>query len=142
MFQTEERQYVERARVGRLATADAEGRPHAVPVCFALVAESIVVPIDEKPQRAPPERLRRVQNVRDNDRVCLVVDHYTEDWDRLGWVQVRGTATIESPEDGGHAHAVSALRGKYDQYEAHALDDRPLIRIEVGSVQSWGSLVT
>ncbi|WP_436936219.1 TIGR03668 family PPOX class F420-dependent oxidoreductase [Halovenus marina] len=142
MFRTEERQYVERARVGRLATADAEGRPHAVPVCFALMDDSIVTPIDEKPQRAPPEGLRRAQNVRTNDRVCLVVDHYTEEWDRLGWVQVRGTATIKSPEDDGHADGIRALRAKYDQYATHALDDRPLIRIEVGSVQSWGSLVT
>jgi PPOX class probable F420-dependent enzyme len=104
------------------------------------VDDSIVTPIDEKPQRAPPEGLRRAQNVRDNDRVCLVVDHYTEDWDRLGWVQVRGTATIESPDDDGHADAISALRAKYDQYETHALDDRPLIRIDPGNVTSWGRL--
>lgn len=140
MFQDHERQYLERARLGRLATADAEARPHVVPVCFALADGDIATPIDEKPQRVSPGELRRSRDISENPRVTLVVDHYTENWDRLGWVQVRGTATHVRPDDGSHAPGVSALEEKYDQYADHDLDNRPLIRISPGSVQSWGHL--
>lgn len=140
MFQETERQYVERARVGRLATADAEGRPQAVPVCFALDQEHVVTAIDEKPQRAAPEELRRSRDIRENPRVTLLVDHYTDDWSQLGWVQVRGTATHCTPGDEPHATGTKALREKYDQYADHDLVERPLIRIAPGSVRSWGCL--
>lgn len=140
MFQDEQRQYVERARVGRLATADADARPHAVPVCFAFVGDRIVTPIDEKPKSVSPSALRRSRDIEENPRVALLVDHYTDDWDGLGWVQVRGTATRCSSGDPLHARGVAALEDKYDQYAGHDLDERPLIRIDPGSVRSWGRL--
>lgn len=140
MFHPRERAYLETARVARLATADAEGRPHAVPVCFAFAGDRIVTPIDEKPKTASPDELRRSRDVAENPRVALVADHYTEDWSRLGWVQVRGTATHLSPADSEHPTAVTALREKYDQYANHALEERPVIGISPGSVRSWGDL--
>lgn len=140
MFQANERQYIETARVGRLATADDDGRPHAVPVCFALVDDHIVTPIDEKPQRVSPDALRRSRDISENPRVAVIVDHYTEDWSHLGWVQVRGTATRCPPTEEPHSSGVRALRDKYDQYSDHALEERPLIRITPGSVRSWGRL--
>jgi PPOX class probable F420-dependent enzyme len=140
MLESAQRQYLETARVGRLATADADGRPHAVPVCFALQEGQFVTPLDEKSKRVDPAALRRVRNVRANPRVTLIVDHYTEDWDALGWVQIRGTARIVEPQDQRHDRSVRALRDKYDQYANHELGERPLIRIEPGSVASWGRL--
>lgn len=140
MFEERERRYVEAARIGRLATADGEGRPNAVPVCFALTGDRIATPIDEKPKDASPETLRRSRDVRANPRVSLVVDHYAEDWSRLGWVQIRGTATHLSPDDPDHAPAVAALRAKYDQYADHALEERPVIELSPGNVLSWGEL--
>lgn len=140
MFRDRERRYVETARVGRLATADVEGRPHVVPVCFALVDDQVVTPIDEKPQRVSPDELRRSRDIAGNPRVALLVDHYVDDWSRLGWVQVRGTAARCAPGEGPHAPGVAALREKYDQYATHDLDGRPLIRIVPGSVRSWGRL--
>lgn len=140
MFEDRERRYVEGARVGRLATADAEGRPHVVPVCFALDGEHVVTAVDEKPKRVGPDALRRSRDVEENPRVALVVDHYAEDWSQLGWVQVRGTATLLDPGQEAHTAAVAALRAKYDQYADHALDERPVIRISPGSVRSWGQL--
>lgn len=140
MFEPAERGYIETARIGRLATADTEGRPHVVPVCFALVDDEVVTPIDEKPQDVPPDVLRRSRNIRENPHVALVVDHYTEVWSQLGWVQVRGTATHLNPDDPFHADAVVALQGKYDQYMTHALDDRPVIRLTPRRVRSWGQL--
>lgn len=135
-----ERRYLEAARVGRLATADAAGRPHVVPVCFALADGALVTPIDEKPKDAEPTDLRRVRDVRANPRVALVVDHYEADWSRLGWVQVRGRARLVRPDERGHANAVTALREKYDQYRTHDLEARPLLRIEPGHAASWGTL--
>lgn len=138
MFQERERQYVETAQVARLATADSDARPHVVPVCFAFVDDQIVTPIDEKPQRVSPEALRRSRDVSENPRVALVVDHYTEEWSQLGWVQVRGMATHCDPGETPHASGVASLREKYDQYSDHDLESRPLIRIVPGSVRSWG----
>lgn len=140
MWQKQERQYLETARVGRLATADAEGRPHVVPVCFALVGDHIVTPIDEKPQRVSPDELRRSRDINENPRVVLLVDHYTDDWSRLGWIQVLGTATHCAPGEDAHASSIAPLRRKYDQYADHDLESRPLIRIDPGSVRSWGTL--
>lgn len=140
MFQKDEREYVETARVGRLATADSEGRPHAVPVCFAFADDHIVTAIDEKPQRVSPDTLRRSRDINENPRVALIVDHYTDDWSQLGWVQIRGTATRCTPGEDPHPPGIRALRKKYDQYATHNLDERPLIRISPGSVRSWGRL--
>jgi len=140
MFDEREQNYLARARLGRLATADSAGRPHVVPVCFALQEGAIVTPIDEKQKEVSPAELRRSRDVRENPRVGLVVDHYTEEWSDLGWVQVRGTATHVEPGEPGHAPAVSALREKYDQYATHALEERPIIHVEPGSVRSWGRL--
>lgn len=140
MWQEEERQYLETAQTARLATADAEGRPHVVPICFALVDDHIVTPIDDKPQRVSPDELRRIRDINENPRVALLVDHYTDEWSQLGWVQVRGTATRCAPGEQSHAPGIATLRRKYDQYADHDLENRPLIRISPGSVRSWGSL--
>ena len=101
MWTERERAYVERARVGRLATADADGRPHVVPICVAIVDGDLVTPIDEKPKQVTPEALRRSRDVAENPHVAVVFDHYSEDWSRLGWVQVRGTATLVKPGEQG-----------------------------------------
>lgn len=142
MFSAAERRYIETARVGRLATADADARPHVVPICFTLLDETnaIVTPVDEKPKEVAPTELRRVRDIEANPRVALVVDHYREDWDALGWLQVRGTAALVAPGEADHGIAIDALRTKYDQYGNHALEERPIIRIDPGHVVSWGRL--
>lgn len=142
VLSAEERRYLEASRVGRLATADVDGRPHVVPFCFALVGEAVVTPLDEKPKRGEPADLRRVRDIEENPRVAMVVDHWSEAWDRLGWLQLRGTARLVDPGEPGHDEAIDALRAKYDQYREHALEDRPVIRIDPGSAVSWGRLDT
>ena len=81
-------------RVGRLATADARGNPHVVPVCFAIAGASLYVTIDEKPKRAAARPLKRLRNILDNASVAFVADRYDEDWRLLGWVMLRGRAEI------------------------------------------------
>lgn len=135
-----ERQFLTAAPVARLATADENGRPHVIPICFALVDEHLVTPLDDKPKESEPRSLRRVRNIEANSYVAVVVDHYTDDWTELGWVQVRGRAHIVDPSASNHSSAVEALRAKYPQYADHALTHRPVIDIEPDHSVSWGSL--
>ena len=46
------RQFLERQRLAHLATADAGGEPHVIPVCFALAGDSVYIAIDEKPKKS------------------------------------------------------------------------------------------
>ncbi len=136
----QERAFVEQARVGHLATTDDVGQPHVVPFCFAFANEQIVSAIDEKPQNTSPLQLRRVRNVQENPAVSVIVDRYVEDWDRLGWVRIDGRCEVCNPNETTHDGAIAALLEKYDQYEDHRLEERPLLAIEPRSVSSWGTL--
>jgi PPOX class probable F420-dependent enzyme len=123
-------------RVARLATADASGQPHVVPVVFAVDERMLYTPIDEKPKTVAPRRLKRVRNVTVNPQVAVVVDEYDEDWTKLAWVMVRGRA--ELVETGAsHATGVRLLREKYPQYAAMSLEHRPMIVVTPLSVRSW-----
>jgi PPOX class probable F420-dependent enzyme len=128
------------ARVARLATVGAGGSPHVVPVCFAISGGAVYIALDEKPKRLPPERLQRVRNLLANPRVQLLVDHYDEDWSRLGWVQISGAASLLRSGASEHSDALKLLRAKYSQYEKMELESRPVIRIAIERVTSWGKL--
>ncbi|MEW6635574.1 MAG: TIGR03668 family PPOX class F420-dependent oxidoreductase [Actinomycetota bacterium] len=136
----EEAAFLVRRRVARLATADASGSPHAVPVCFALSPGGVYVPLDEKPKGVPPARLKRVRNILENPSVALVADRYAEDWDLLAFVMVRGRAELLEPATEEHAAAVRLLRGKYHQYERMRIEENPAIAIRPERVFSWGAL--
>ena len=135
-----EQRFLETARVGRLATADAAGRPAVVPICFAWHDGDVVSAVDEKPKTGGPNELRRLSDVRANPFVAVVVDRYDEDWSRLGWVQLRGRARVVEPGDEGHLAAIEELREKYPPYRDHDLAGRPVIRVEPGHAVSWGDL--
>jgi len=136
------RLFLERQRVAHLATADAAGVPHVVPICFALVGDRVYVSLDEKPKQGAPMQLRRVRNIEANPEVAVVADVYDDgDWTQLGFVLVHGRAHMLSDED-EHRRAVAALRDKYAQYRAMALDDRPVIAIAVERVTTWGRIET
>jgi coenzyme F420-0:L-glutamate ligase/coenzyme F420-1:gamma-L-glutamate ligase len=132
--------FLVRQRVVRLATVDGAGRPHAVPVCFALARASIFIALDEKPKDVPVTRLKRVRNILENPDVALIADRYTEAWDLLAFVMVRGRAELLDPDTEEHAAAVRLLRGKYHQYEAMRIEENPVIAIRLESVASWGAL--
>ena len=137
MVSASELQFIEGQRIAHLATADAAGRPHVVPVCFAYLDRRIYVAIDEKPKRSL--RLKRLRNIEENPQVSLVFDRYDEDWSRLGWVMIYGTATII---EGGLEHelAVAVLHERYEQYRSMTLEGRPVISVTVERVSSWGDL--
>ena len=132
-----ERAFLAEQRVGRLATIDPRGRPHVIPVCFVLSADRVFIALDEKPKTVEGHRLQRVRNLQSNPDVALVVDEYSEVWIRLAYVLVRGRARLLEVEESGHGGAVGLLREKYLQYEAMAIDRRPLIQIELVGASSW-----
>ena len=135
----EETSFLVRQRVARLATADRAGEPHAIPVCFAYDGRLVHIALDEKPKDVPATRLKRVRNILENPNVALVADRYSEDWDLLAFVMVRGRAELVQPETEEHAAAVRLLRGKYHQYEKMKLE-APVISIRPGRIASWGAL--
>jgi PPOX class probable F420-dependent enzyme len=136
----EQAAFLVRQRVARLATADARGRPHAVPVCFAYSPGALYIALDEKPKDVPPDRLKRVRNILENPNVTLIADRYAEDWGRLAFVMVRGRAGLLEPGSEEHAAAVRLLRGKYHQYEKMKIEENPVIAVRPEHVASWGAL--
>src|SRR5215210_918091 len=140
ILSAEQAAFLVRRRVARLATADAAGEPHVVPVCFAYSPGGIYIAIDEKPKHVVPTRLKRVRNVLENPNVALVADRYAEDWSLLAFVMVRGRALLLEPGTGEHAGAVRLLRGKYHQYEEMRIEDNPVISIRPERAASWGAL--
>ena len=132
--------FLEEQRVARLATVDGRGRPHIVPIVFVYADGLLYTPIDLKPKAAPPERLRRVRNIRSNPHVQVLFDHYDEDWQRLGYVQLRGRAEIIQ-RGAEYRRAVRLLEEKYPQYGELPLEGRPVIKISVERTVTWGQLI-
>ena len=126
------------ARVAHLATADAHGQPHVIPICFVFDGKYFYSPIDEKPKRTAPEKLKRVKNIRENAQVALVVDHYDEDWRKLSYVLVSGKAHVLL-SGASHRKAVTLLRRKYSQYRKMRIDRLPMILIRPTRMTSWAA---
>jgi PPOX class probable F420-dependent enzyme len=138
MLTDEERAFVDRFPVARLATADAQGVPHVVPICFVVIDDALYLTIDGKP-KGDPRRLKRLRNIAENNHVAVIVDRYDDDWTQLGWVMLRGLAElIESGAE--HALAQTALRGRYPQYRDMSLDGLPVVALRIERVARWGNL--
>ena len=130
--------FVARARVGHLATADAAGRPHVVPVCYATDGARFYIALDEKPKRVGDRQLRRVRNLIERPEASLVIDHYEDDWSRLGWVLIHARAALLDHTDPAHAPAIALLRDRYPLYRGMAIEDRPIIALTPDAITSWG----
>ncbi len=125
------------ARVARLATADADGQPQVIPVCFAFDGETIYIVLDRKPKSVELTRLRRVRNILANPQAALVVDHYDEDWRELRYVLVSCSAEMLSGDEDEAAAAVALLRNKYAQYRGMDLDGNPVIKLIPKRFSAW-----
>jgi PPOX class probable F420-dependent enzyme len=123
--------WLREARLGRLATADASGRPHCVPVCFAWDGEGVWIPLDRKPKRVDPWRLRRVRNVLENPRAALLLDRWSEDWSALGYLLVEGRITL------ARQGPLPLLQDKYPQYRS--LEVLGYLHLEIQRFRAWGS---
>ena len=136
-FEPRVRAFVATRRVARLATADAQGVPHVVPICYVFDGLNLYSALDRKPKRVAPRRLRRVRNIAENPRVAVVVDDYSEDWSCLAYVLIQGRA--EMLEDGEErAAAESMLRDKYPQYAEMLEEGCAVLKVTADRVTSWG----
>jgi nitroimidazol reductase NimA-like FMN-containing flavoprotein (pyridoxamine 5'-phosphate oxidase superfamily) len=125
-------EFVARARVVRVATADARGLPHVVPVCAVVDGDRLWF--------GSGDDARKVRNLRANTRVTLVADDYSEAWDGLRGVMVAGTATIHG-RGPRFRRARTLLYAKYPQYPTDAaLDEGDSVIVEVTPthVFAWG----
>ena len=129
-------------RVARLATVDAEGHPHIVPVCYAFDGLHFYIPLDEKPKRVDESKLRRVRNIEARHEASLLIDQYDDDWSRLGYVLAHGHAGLLQPGDPLHTQALLLLRERYVQYRTMELERHMVIVITPDSVMSWGPAIT
>ena len=126
-------------RVARLATADASGAPHAVPICYAFDGEHIYSALDLKPKRVSDRKLKRVRNIIANPRVAVVIDRYSEDWSALAYVLVQGLAElVEDVEE--QKRVESLLRDKYPQYLEMLEEGCTILKVTPDRVVSWGRL--
>ena len=119
--------------MARLATTDPDGRPHLVPIVFALEGDTLYSAVDRKPKRST--KLRRIDNVRVRPDVTILVDHYEEDWGRLWWIRLRGRARVLD-EGEERDHALELLKEKYPQYRAEQ-PVGPVMAVDVTEVRGW-----
>lgn len=122
------------ARVARLATADADGVPHVVPLVFTVEGNTLYSCVDHKPKRT--NALRRLKNIAVNSAVSLLVDHYDDDWNRLWWVRVDGHAEVLDASTPEGTAAIDALAAKYPQY-ADMRPEGPVIAVRNLRWQHW-----
>jgi PPOX class probable F420-dependent enzyme len=127
------RQRFAAARVARLATADAAGRPHIVPITFAVDGNIVYSAVDAKPKR--DTALKRLANIAANPAVALLVDHYSDDWQQLWWVRADGTGRVVDAEGPEGVHALSLLADRYPRFAARGA----VLAVDVHRWSGWAA---
>jgi PPOX class probable F420-dependent enzyme len=106
-----------------------------VPITFALAGEVLYSAVDSKPKRS--RRLKRIENARARPEVTVLVDGYEEDWSRLWWLRLRGTARVLERGD-EFDRALSLLGDKYEQYRANP-PGGPVLALDVTERREWAA---
>ena len=135
MDEADLRRRVVEARVARLATIEADGRAHLVPICFAVEGDRLYSAVNQKPKRS--RDLRRLRNLRERPWATVLVDHYEEDWSRLWWARLRGPARIIEPGD-DMQRALAPLIEKYPQYRREP-PAGPVIAMDLAEWRGWSA---
>lgn len=121
------------SKVARFATADAQGRPHIVPIVFALDGNTLYFAVDAKPKKTAD--LKRLKNIAANPAVSVLVDHYEDDWTKLWWVRADGTARVVA-ESAEAERAIDLLAHKYEQHTRER-PAGPVVAIHLDRVTGW-----
>lgn len=132
---------LESARVARMATVDPGGMPHIVPVCFVYASGVIFTPIDKKPKASDANSLKRIKNINSNPNVSFMIDKYYEDWQRLFFLKISGSASIIERGD-EYDNSLMRLCERYPQYIDMDLLNLglPVIKITPHKIVSWGDV--
>jgi len=125
---------LDEVRVGHLGLIDEKGRPRVLPVTFAVMDGLVWSAVDHKPKRRPGEDLARVRWLRERPESTLTVDRYDDDWSRLAWVQLVGTAAVLEIDQ----RVVAALTARYPQYSDHP-PAGPVLCLEVERTVCWSA---
>jgi len=120
------------ARVARLATITPDGRPHLVPIVFALEQDVLHFAVDRKPKSTTA--LRRLANVAAHPEVTLLVDHYADDWTQLWWVRADGLATVRDAT----GDVLDRLAAKYPPYVDEP-PPGPVVEVAISRWTGWRS---
>jgi PPOX class probable F420-dependent enzyme len=133
---------LERWPIARLALLDEQSEPRQLPIVFACAEGALWSPVDGKAKRSAD--LARLDRLARHPRVSLLLDEYGEDWSRLWWLELRGSAEVvraETETEPRIAEAAAALRAKYPQYAATPLFLGPptLLRITPESARGWAA---
>ena len=133
-------EFIQRARVARLATVDSEFKPHIVPVVFVFDGNNFFIPVDEKRKAAKPGKLKRIRNIQDNPNVALLIDEYSEDWTKLAFIMIEGKASVANKIEGNIQvrEAYNKLMTKYIQYQKVGIGEVCII-ITPKKVVSWSN---
>jgi PPOX class probable F420-dependent enzyme len=115
-----------------LTTADGEGRPHAVPVVFAIHDDHVLTPIDRKPKTT--RSLGRRKNIEQNPHVALLIDRWSEEWTGLAWVMIRGTASVQPASES--TEEIETIIARYRQYR-DTIEGSEIIRIVPWRISWW-----
>ena len=123
------------ARVARLGLLDAEDRPRVLPVTYAVAGAAVWTAVDHKPKSRSGDQLARVRWLRRNPAAAVTVDRYSDDWERLAWVQLLGRVDVlAAPQP----DAVAALAARYEQYRERP-PAGPFLRLAVERALCWSS---
>ena len=133
MLTDEQRRFLDAQRVIRLATTDADGAPHLVPLCFAVDGDSVHIASDAN--------AKRMRNVARNPRVALLADRYVEEWSEIGYVLLFGTAS-GLPLGEEHARASTLLKERYSQFEGdeYRIEEGGMLAVRIERVVAYGRL--
>jgi PPOX class probable F420-dependent enzyme len=132
------RHHLAASKVAHLATMSAAGRPHIVPIVFALDGATLYFAVDAKPKKT--RRLARLKNIEANPSVSVLVDHYEDDWTRLWWVRVDGTAHVIT-DDAEAQRAIGLLASRYEQH-ATQRPGGPVVAIHIDRLTGWTGNIT
>jgi len=125
------------ARIAHLATAGSAGRPHLVPIVFAVEGDTVYSAVDYKPKRTTA--LRRLANIAENPSVALLVDHYDDgDWDALWWARADGTGRLVVPATPEERRALDGLQQRYAQYLGRP-PPGPVLAVDVSRWSGWAA---
>jgi len=133
--EAEIRRRLAESRVARLATAGGDGKPHIVPICFAVTSGEILFAVDHKPKRTTD--LQRLRNIATNPRVAVLADHYEEDWSRIWWVRIDGSARVLEAGDSAE-RAIDGLTARYPQYRRER-PSGPVVSIRIERLTGWSA---
>jgi PPOX class probable F420-dependent enzyme len=103
-----------------------------VPFCFALDGDTLYSGVDQKPKQT--RKLRRLENIKRDPRVMVLIDHYEDDWTKAWWVRLRARARVLVAEEAVRGRQL--LIEKYPQYRDDPPDD-DVMAIEIDEWVGW-----